>query len=192
MGYPGDFLYNGYYGTGLGNYGYNNMAGSGLYVTDTGGAGNGDASNAEQMRESLENAKTSNTLYYQFREKSRAYRAQQLARKRVSPDVTAKAALDDIPRGLGSHELDRTTGKITWPFPLANDEYSNLRSDLEEQFHLRSQGDHPEGVMIIKQKIKLMVDILRTQIEDMPVAEYMVARKFLTSLDYATHQSVSR
>jgi hypothetical protein len=196
-GYSGVPSTNGYYGVGSGSYGYDNLAGSGLYVSDTnptatGKVANGSTSIPEQQRHVLENTKTANSLYFQFRENNRAFRARQIARERGSPESAAKAALNNLPRSLGSDELDHATGKITWPEPLSNTEYASLRAAIEEQFRVRSTKESTESTNLIKQGIQEMVDLLRSQIEDMPAEEFLTARKFLDSLDYATHKAVPR
>jgi len=196
-GYSGAPSTYGNYGAGSAGFGYDNLAGSGLYVNETipaatGNIANGSTNIPEQQRQVLENAKTANSLYYQFRENNRAFRARQIARERGSPESAAKAALDNLPRSLGADELDQATGKIVWPAPLSNAEYAPMRTAIEEQFRVRSKNDSAESTRIIKQNVQDMVDLLRIQIEDMPAAEFLTARKFLDSLDYATHKAVPR
>jgi hypothetical protein len=100
-------------------------------------------------------------LHYEFREIHRAYRAREIARERGSPEAVAKAVLDNLPRSLGSDELDQSAGKITWPAPLSNKEYTPMRDAIEEQFRLRSKIDSAESTNNIKQVIRDMVDLFR-------------------------------
>jgi Rad3-related DNA helicase len=182
---------------GSGGFGFDNLAGSGLYVQDTNvpetpRTARPAVSNANEEHQVLENAKEANQLYYQFRETNRAYRARQIARDRASPEAAAKAALDDLPRWLGPDELNQASGKISWPAALQSDEFGSLRTAIEDQFRSRARKDSVETTTIIKEQIKEMIGLLRAHIEEMPADEFMTARKFLDSLDYAMHHPVPR
>jgi hypothetical protein len=190
--YGDGYSTNGYYGVGSGGYGPDNLAGSGLYT----GGGDQPAQPAavetpltpEQQRQSLENAQAYNRLYYQFREANRAYRLRQIARDRASPETQAKVALDNLPRRLGPDELDPASGRINWPEPLQGEEFATLRTGIEQQFSVRNTSQGKDSSQKIKDQVELMLEILRSKIETMPADEYIGARKFLDSLEFAVHR----
>lgn len=205
--YPGTYGNIGYWGVGSGGYGLDNLAGAGTFVGEAppvNGPPNrpatravetaSQAGSAEEQRQVIENAKAANSLYYQFRETNRAYRLMEIARDRATPQALAKAALDSVPRWLGPDELDRSSGRIAWPAALKTPDFSTLRSHVEEAFRQRnsSGSSEAETAQTIRDNVRLMMDLLRVHIEDYPADEYLTARRFLDSVEYAVHKSVPR
>lgn len=205
FGFTGYPQTNGYYGIGNGMYGAGNIAGSGLFVPGATTAGPqakpAPPGTPETHSQEIENANRRNTLYYQFKETNRAYRLRQIARDRGSPQAVAKAALDSVPRWLGPDELDRSSGKIAWPGAFELAEFAKLRTNIENAFLARSTSSstktqendkETDTALIVHDNIREMVNLLRTHIEELPADEYMTARKFLDSLDYAVRKPVPR
>jgi hypothetical protein len=83
--------------------------------------------------------------------------------------------------------LDPVTGRITWPEILQDSQYADQRQEIEQLFELRAKTSHGAGTGTkIRAITTRMSDRLRKQITDIPANEYISARKFLDSLDFAT------
>ena len=207
-GYSGNTFGNpGYYGIGSGGYGLDNLPGGDLYAPDVppvSAPANplvASGNRPEVQRQVIEDAKSANSLYYQFREANRAYRARQIARDRASPQVLAKTTLDSVPRWLGRDELDPIGGKIAWPGPFETDEFAKYRTRIETALRARSESSsskeqenekQTDTAQIVHDNVREMVELLRTHIEELPADEYMTARKFLDSVEYVVHKSVPK
>jgi hypothetical protein len=151
--------------------------------------------NAAEQREMIINARMLNELYYEFKERNRAYRLLQIAREHSSPEVIAKVQLSNVPRWLGPDELNRETGAIAWPLALRGEDYSGLRKQIEEAFRARftsSASSEADTEEIVREDVNVMIALLRTHIEQMPADEYILARKFLDSVAYAAHKLMAK
>ncbi|MGE5193869.1 MAG: hypothetical protein ACM3U2_15345 [Deltaproteobacteria bacterium] len=134
----------------------------------------------------IENANKWTQAYFQMREANQAFQIQKMERNRHSPETLAQVAASELPRRLSSDELDPVTGKITWPEVLMDDQYASLRIDLEHQFGLRAWTSRTAGTAAqIHDDTRIMMDILRSNIENMPASDFIAARKFIDALDYA-------
>lgn len=188
LGYGyGGYGYGGYGGgTAAGNY-LNGMSSvirsEGEYNLMTSAAG---VNNEEARSRYLDNKKKWWDNYLQMSEQRSAIDAQRYAAAKHSPEALNVAAKSELPRALGPDMLDPVTGRITWPEVLQDSQFADQRKDIEQLFELRAKTSHSAGT---GQKIRLatakMSDMLRKEIQQIPANEYMAARKFLDSLDYA-------
>ncbi len=122
----------------------------------------------------------------QMAEYNQAYQVQKRERNRHSPETLAQAAASDLPRELRADELDKATGSIVWPEALMGDVYAPLRHDLEEEFGLRAWSGRTPGITSrIHYDTRKMLELLRSNIETMPAADFITAHKFIDALDYA-------
>jgi hypothetical protein len=184
MGYGGYGNYGG--GTAAGNY-LNGMssviAAQGQYNVQTSEAA---INNEEARSKYIDNRKKWTANYHQMREEHDVIEAQKLARGRHSTESLDLAAKSGVPQKLGSQALDPVTGKITWPDVLQDDAYTAQRMSLDEMFELRAKTSHGTGS---RDKTRAAIDELssklRGNIQNIPANDYMAARKFLDSLEYA-------
>jgi len=134
----------------------------------------------------IENANKWTQAYFQMREANQAFRIQERERNRHAPEVLAQAAAAELPRRLGSDELDPVTGRIMWPEVLMGEEYAALRSDLERLFEIRAWTSRSrETAAKIHDDTHAMMDLVRMHIEELPANDFIAARKFLEALDYS-------
>jgi hypothetical protein len=188
LGYGG-YGYGGYGsggGTVAGNYlnGMSNVIRSeGQYNLLTSQAG---VNNEEARSRYLDNKKKWWENYLQMSEQRSAIDAQRYAAARHSPEALNAAAKSGLPKALGPDMLDPVTGRITWPEVLEDNQYADQRKEIEQLFELRAKTSHGAGT---GQKIRTatghMSEMLRKQIKDIPANDYIAARKFLDSLDFA-------
>ena len=92
---------------------------------------------------------------------------------------------------LGPDELDSETGRVSWPVALLDDQFANVRTDLDDLFALHAWTSRSAGTIgRIRDDLRRMKDILRSNIEIVPVNDYIGARKFIDAVDYSvvTHR----
>lgn len=147
------------------------------------------AVNYEQARsKALDNQKKWAENYFKMKEERQAYDARQREKNKASVANYESVARANHPRALGSNELDPVTGHITWPESLQSGDYAAHRSELEDLFAQRAKTSQSESTASkIHAVTSELQEQLRKNIENMPSGEYMSARKFLDSLDYAGH-----
>jgi hypothetical protein len=173
-------------GTVAGNYlnGMSNVIRSeGEYNVMTSQAG---VNNEEARSRYLDNKKKWFENYLQMSEQRSALDAQRYAAARHSPEALNAAAKTALPKALGPDMLDPVTGRITWPEILQDSQYADQRKEIEQLFELRAKTSHGTGTgQKIRSTTARMSEMLRKQIKDLPANEYIAARKFLDSLDFA-------
>jgi hypothetical protein len=134
----------------------------------------------------IDNVNKWTQAYFQMREANQAWQIQNRERHRHSAESLALAAASDVPRRLSSDELDPVSGRITWPEALLDEQYAALRTDLEEQFSLRASTSGTAGTTArIHDDARAMLALLRSNIDRIPASDFIAARKFIDSLDYA-------
>ncbi len=126
--------------------------------------------------------------YFKMKEERQEHDAREREKNKLSPETQAEIAKIGLPHPLGSDALDPVTGHITWPATLQASDYSKQREELDRLFEQRAQTSQAEGLTNkIRAATDAMTSHLRSNIEKMPAGDYMTARKFLDSLDYAAH-----
>lgn len=143
--------------------------------------------NYEQARKGyIENRKQWQQAYFDMRQSNEARRVRKLEGAKHSPEALAYAARSSAPRALSSESLDPITGRLLWPEILQRDEFAIQREQIEQQFEIRASTSGAEtNLPAIEQSVGRMIEILRSEIEDLPVDQYMESRKFLDSLAYS-------
>jgi hypothetical protein len=134
----------------------------------------------------IDNVNRWTQAYFQMREANQAYQIQNAQRNRHTPEAIAQAAASELPRKLSSRELDAVTGRITWPEALMDEQFADLRNDIENLFDARARTKRALATSVkIRDDARLMMDLLRENIELMPANDFIAARKFILALDYA-------
>lgn len=143
--------------------------------------------NYETARSSyIDNTAKWSSFYWRMREANENSKRQRLERDRHSPEVLTQVAASDIPRSLSSDELDVVSGKIYWPEALMAEQFSAMRLDLEHRFELIALTTRtPEMIAQVREETRTLKEMLRSNIETIPAADYVTARKFLDSLEYS-------
>lgn len=134
----------------------------------------------------IANRKQWQQTYFAMRENNEAQRLRRLERGKHTPEALAYAAHSSAPRPLSSDALDPITGRLQWPDVLMRDEFSRQRLQIDQLFEVRASTSGADtDVVAIQQTVDEMIRILRDEIHDLPVDQYMAARKFLDRLAYS-------
>jgi hypothetical protein len=110
----------------------------------------------------------------------RPVREKGVARAPVQKTVRAAA-----PSRLSAAELDRGTGKVTWPSALAAESFADGRADLENLLKDRCSRPVDAAGEIngeIRGRASRMKEQLKGIIRALPTREYLSARRFLDAL----------
>jgi len=186
---------NGYYGVGSGGFGPDNLAG-GQSIDGSALAGSAPPVNQKlpnaPLSEKVQERIRDNEALYQFSNVHQSYRALQIAQNHAIGETATRVAHESVPRVLSSSEFNGENGKIAWPSPLLADEYKAPRAAIEKAMTglLGERGTENEAA--IRDATREMVEILRSHIEELPADEYMLARKFLDSVEFTAHKFVAR
>jgi len=143
--------------------------------------------NYEEARKNyIANRKQWQQTYFAMRENNEAQRQRKLERDKHTPEALAYAAHSSAPRPLSSDALDPITGRLQWPDVLMRDEFSRDRLQIDQLFEVRaSTGGADTDVVAIQRAVDEMIQILRDEIQDLPVDQYMAARKFLDRVAFS-------
>jgi hypothetical protein len=143
--------------------------------------------NYEEARSKyIDNVSKWSQAYFQGREANQAWQLQKEQRNRRTPEARAQAAASDLPRTLSTRELNPISGKIAWPETLMDEQYANVRNDIEQLFDARARTRPTAAISVkIRDDARLMTQMLRENIEHMPAKDFIAARKFIDALDYA-------
>jgi len=134
----------------------------------------------------IDNVNKWTQAYFQMREANQAFQLQNAQRNRRTPEAIAQAAASELPRKLSSREFDPLTGRIAWPEVLMDEQFAGLRNDLENLFDAQARTKRTAATSVkIRDDARLMMDLLRENIEGVPASEFIAARKFILALDYS-------
>jgi hypothetical protein len=133
--------------------------------------------NAEEARSrAIVNSKSYVQTWFDVRAINREARAlNQTAR--ISASDASRLARKRAARGLTAMEFDTTTGKLVWPVALQSNVFEGERNKINDLV-----ASH--GVEV--REVKMLAGDLNTKLKDyvfqLPVSEYVAAKKFLTGL----------
>jgi len=139
----------------------------------------------------IENRNQWTNTYFSMRETNRQARAAERGPRPSMEDLVRYAQVGK-PKRLSPGEFDSVSGKIAWPMFLQTDKYADDRATLDQIFSTRaSQGAiAPDDYSKARQTIDVMLGNLKKEIREIPPEQYMVAQKFLKSLNYEMVQPV--
>lgn len=193
MGGYGGYGYGGWGGAAYGGVAANNMQAysqviraNGQWKKDTAEA---DIKYEEARSKYIDNKEKWVKTWQEMREQYQTKKADDLERQKHSPEVLTAAARSGRPTPLSAESLDPITGKIHWPEVLQSDDYAAPRQALDQLFEVRSQAAGSGTSIKINETTSQMLEILRSNIQNVPTGEYLVARKFLESLAFAARAS---
>jgi hypothetical protein len=124
--------------------------------------------------------------FWEVRDIGRRERAKE-RRPLPTPTEVASIARKGVQRGLNASQRDPVTGALLWPGPLQQAKYDSQRAAADKYAAKWASGglDHNEQRQM-RQNIVDMLDVLKSQITQIPAQEYLASRSFLQSLLYAT------
>jgi hypothetical protein len=130
----------------------------------------------------IENQLKATQTYFEMRRyNDEARRAQRSTP--LSMEQYVRLAREQAPEGLTSTQLDPLTGMVSWPAPLRAPAYAQFRRRVERLFQDRASGYVASSDM--QQAIQDFQDALKRDIDKLPASDYVAAKKFLDSLNWA-------
>ena len=147
---------------------------------------------AEAAGREIDNREQAIDSYFAIREKNRQERAAERA-PRPTTEQLERIAAAARPERLSPSEVNTTTGAITWPTLLQEDEYGALRAAMENVLAQRAVAGqlHADAVGLAKQATDGMLAQLKTRVREVPQQDYIAARRFLESLAYEVQRPPS-
>lgn len=136
--------------------------------------------------------KQTETLYrkqYLWRQHREEERAREIQRDALGKELLAqrRATYYRDTYRLDADQLNRTTGRVSWPESLDHDQFASTRSQIDFLFRQRSRypagSDDPFAGRILKLTEQLKAD-LKEQLADMDPTDYADAQKFVRGLIY--------
>jgi hypothetical protein len=128
----------------------------------------------------LDNRLKAISTYFDMRELNRQYRAEERG-QRPSEEDLARYAKERAPDRLAAHQMDAAYNRLIWPEALRDARFDAEREAVDELMMHRGAGSENRE---IQQLTTAMIESLRTQVHAMKPNDYVVARRFLTSLHY--------
>ncbi len=133
----------------------------------------------------IDNKKKWTDTYFAMREQNQSKQAEKFERSRHSTETLTQAARSGVPRPLSTETFDPITGRIAWPEILQTTEYMALREDVEHLLELRASTSGGGGYASkIHTDVEQMIALLKSNIQNLPSNDYIIARKFLDSLAF--------
>ncbi|GAB5403285.1 MAG: hypothetical protein Aurels2KO_15160 [Aureliella sp.] len=140
----------------------------------------------EARRRAIENSKLYVKTFIENKEALRDYR------KRYAPVPPTKEVWDQLvaaslPDRLTSSQYDPQSGKVVWPHILRTDDFTALRTRIDELLAKRSPADSGDGSPTQRELATLidgMKQLLKSKVFEFTAGQYGSAQAFLKSLDY--------
>jgi hypothetical protein len=144
----------------------------------------------QAQKQEIQNRQQWTNTYFDMRATNRAARAAERS-PRPSMEQLARMAQQGVPKSLGPQQMDPVTGKLMWPTPLQQASFDSQREQLDQLFATRAKlgGLSYADQTAVRQTIDAMFSELKSQIRDLPPADYLASRNFLNSVTYAASKS---
>lgn len=152
----------------------------------------------EAKARAIVNAQDYVDAYFKMRQANRDYRANERGPRPTQEDLERYAAMNR-PTPLSPSELDELTGRVNWPILLRDEQFTSLRTELEELLDrwavARNLGQldrfGTKQHLAVRETTDRMEEVLRANIRDLPPQDYTAAKRFLQSLEYHVTQPSS-
>jgi hypothetical protein len=129
----------------------------------------------------LENRLKAASTYFDLRQLNREARAEARG-QRATPESLAEYAKTRAPDRLAAHQLDAATNRLVWPAPLEGAAFAQERDAIDRLVEARrGAGAESREIQTLAEAMKQK---LISQVREMKAADYLSAKRFLTSLDY--------
>jgi hypothetical protein len=162
------------------------------------GAGNMHLSNSaaainwtQAQKNEIQNKQLGAQTYFQMRDENAAWQKAQRGTS-ATKEQLAQWARDAAPKPVTAKEVDPSTGTISWPVALTQDNFGPQRANLDQLMAKKatygrlSYEDQTEA----RKNIELMFTTLKSQMKAIPPMDYVASREFLQSLIYATSKNM--
>lgn len=167
----------------------NNAAGLAELIRAQGARNLLDATAATQWqharRAAIDNHKAYVDAYFSVKQLNNEYRASMRGRRGTYEDFVRYAQAGAPPR-LTPAQLDRVSGRISWPVLLRAEVFSPYRAELEKLFAFRAVTGQlsAEEFLRVDQVTNMLIGDLRSRVALLPGQEYVQAKRFVQSLGY--------
>jgi hypothetical protein len=141
----------------------------------------------QAQKNEIQNQHLGEQTYFAMRAENRAAVAKERG-PAPTKEQLVRIAKDGIPKPLSPSMMDPVTGRLSWPPMLQIDRYAAQRDTVDEilaktaRYGSMGYSDQLKA----RQAIESMFAAMKSQIRDVPVADYMASRDFLESLKYYT------
>jgi hypothetical protein len=144
----------------------------------------------QAQRNEIQNHQLSQSTYYQMRAANEAYQKSQRGPPSTMKQIE-RLAREYAPKPLAPGEVSPVTGEVNWPAWLQLDNYAAQRAELQQLLAKKATygGLGITDQLAARKVIGDMFDTLKSQVAEAPAQDYMTAKNFLRSLDYATAQT---
>jgi hypothetical protein len=143
----------------------------------------------EAQRLEIENGPRSLAASFEMHKMNQQFRAEARGR-RLKPAELARIVHAAPPRPLPPTELDLLTGRVSWPVALRAESYAEPRADLEKLLAVRAEAGRldTQDCRTVGELTGTMLELLKADIHSVSAADYLAAKRFLTSL---AHQAIA-
>ncbi len=155
-----------------GEYNYNTAAGM--------------AAAAEAASKGIANEAAAMSNYFTLKELNDAYQIRHRG-PRTTGEQVAFISRITAPKRLSAYQIDSLTGEIFWPAILKRRIFAPYRDTLEQLFSERVKNNSGIGTPTYEDILASTEEFqseLKSHIDVMTPAEYVVAKRFLTSIAY--------
>lgn len=191
MGYGSGYYGGGYHASTLEE---GVLRGTGALLRD---AGEGNyynsqaAINYQQARSAaLDNALKGVETYFAARKQNAEARAAERGPRLTQQELT-ELAKKQAPARLSAYQYEPALGKVYWPTALTTAEFAQERVAINLAIAERNGTNSGQGTDNQRQihlNVQRMQETLKSQVAVMDPADYLAAKKFLTSLDFEGRQ----
>ena len=115
------------------------------------------------------------------------YRSEKFSKERVTPELLGRIIQAKLPDRLSAAEYNPRSGGLKWPAPLMAPEFSADRHAIAQAFAQRRPEDVGATSIFyreVSQRAERMHNTMVSEIEGLPPADSIAARKFLKSIEF--------
>lgn len=144
----------------------------------------------EAQRRALENSTKYVETYFTNRRLNKELQTYTESRKPTQDEMNSFAK-SRAPKRLSTNEFEPVLGMVYWPAILRHDAFAAERNEIDGLFAsrtTRNSGLGSDNYRQIREVTERLQDKLRTRMSSMSSAEYVVAKKFVTSLELESRQ----
>lgn len=146
----------------------------------------------EAWSRAIDNKQKAVETYFQIKQINRA--AREAARSQpLTYTQYAKLAKQEAPERLDEADYNRVLGRLSWPAVLASSDFAAERAALDQMFAGRKAQDVGVSTNFhrdVREVTAVMQEKLRNRLDTMSPMEYIAAKKFLTSVQFESQQSL--
>lgn len=139
----------------------------------------------EARQKNIENRLRSTEAFYEQRRMHDEYVESTASLRRAETAAYAERRRNTPPRRLGADALDGSTGELHWPSALMGDEYTELRTTIQDQFYHRAQSRlalSPNDQAAVTNAAVQMNAMLRERASQIESADFVLASRFIREL----------